>query len=43
MLTMADLAAQELQKLLTPYSIQVKSVPNNEDIPGSFGVIQKQD
>lgn len=33
---MADLPPQALQNLLNPYSIQVKFVPNNEVIPGSF-------
>ena len=36
MLTVADLPAQALQKLLSPYSIVVESVPNNTPIPGSF-------
>lgn len=36
MLTVADLPAQALQNLLTSYAIQVKIVPNSEDIPGSF-------
>ncbi len=36
MLTVADLPSQALQNLLDPYAIQVKIVPNNEEIPGSF-------
>jgi len=36
MLTVADLPAQALQDLLTTYSMSVKTVPNNEPIPGSF-------
>lgn len=36
MLTVADLPAQALQNLLTPYALQVKIVPNSEVIPGSF-------
>ncbi len=36
MLTVADLPAQALQNLLDRYSIIVKTVPNNEPIPGSF-------
>lgn len=36
MLTVADLPAQALQNLLTTFSIQIKIVPNSEDIPGSF-------
>ena len=36
MLTVADLPSQALQNLLTTYTIQVKIVPNHEDIPGSF-------
>ena len=36
MLTVADLPAQALQNLLATYAIQVKIVPNGEDIPGSF-------
>ena len=33
---MADLPAQALQNLLSPYSIQIELVPNNNAIPGSF-------
>lgn len=33
---MADLPAQALQNLLSPYSIQIELVPNNNVIPGSF-------
>ena len=36
MLTVADLPAQALQDLLSPYSIVVESVSNNVPIPGSF-------
>ena len=36
MLTVADLPLQALQNILTTYAIQVKIVPNGEDIPGSF-------
>lgn len=36
MLIVADLPAQALQDLLTPYSLEVKTVPENEAIPGSF-------
>ena len=36
MLTVADLPPQTLQNLLATYAIQVKIVPNSEDIPGSF-------
>ena len=36
MLTVADLPAQALQKLLNPYFINVKIIPNSETIPGSF-------
>ena len=36
MLTVTNLPAQALQNLLHIYSIQVKSVANNETIPGSF-------
>lgn len=36
MLTVADLPAQALQDLLATYSMSVKTVPNNEPIPGSF-------
>ena len=36
MLTVAELPAQALQNLLSTYAIQVKIVPNSEDIPGSF-------
>ena len=36
MLTVADLPAQALQDLLTTYSMSVKTVPDNEPIPGSF-------
>ena len=36
MLTVADLPPQALQNLLTTYAIQVKIVPNSENIPGSF-------
>ena len=36
MLTVADLPAQALQKLLKPYLLEVKTVPNTESIPGSF-------
>ena len=36
MLTVADLPTQALQNLLTIYSIEVKMVPNEEPIPGSF-------
>lgn len=36
MLTVADLPTQALQDLLSTYSILIKSVPNNEAIPGSF-------
>ena len=36
MLTVTDLPAQALQKLLSTYSIQINIVPNCEDIPGSF-------
>ena len=36
MLTVADLPAQALQNLLSPYSIQIELVPNNNAIPGSF-------
>ena len=36
MLTVADLPAQALQKLLKPYLLEVKTVPNTEPIPGSF-------
>ena len=36
MLTVADLPSQALQNLLSTYAIQVKIVPNSEDIPGSF-------
>lgn len=36
MLSVADLPTQALQELLEPYSIEVKTVPNNEPIPGSF-------
>lgn len=46
MLTVADLPASALQDLLSSYLIEVKMVPNNEPIPGSFwgdseaGIIQ---
>ena len=36
MLTVADLPEQALQNLLSTYLIEVKIVPNNEPIPGSF-------
>jgi len=36
MLTVADLPAQALQNLLNPYSLEVKTVPNSDSIPGSF-------
>jgi len=36
MLSVADLPGQALQDLLSTYSIIVKFVPNNEQIPGSF-------
>ena len=36
MLTVADLPAQALQDLLSPYSLVVKAVDENEAIPGSF-------
>ena len=36
MLAVADLPVQALQELLTPYSLEVKTVPENEAIPGSF-------
>ena len=36
MLTVADLPVQALQNLLTPYLLEVISVPNSDSIPGSF-------
>ena len=48
MLTIADLPPLALKKLLTPYGIDIKSVSNNESIPGSFwgeseaGIIKNQ-
>lgn len=36
MLTVADLPSHSLQDLLSTYSMKVKFVENNEDIPGSF-------
>lgn len=36
MLTMADLPANSLQSLLSPYSLLVEFVPSNDKIPGSF-------
>jgi len=36
MLTVADLPVQALQDLLIPYSMDVKMVPDNAPIPGSF-------
>jgi len=36
MLTVADLPVQALQELLKSYSLEVKTVPNSESIPGSF-------
>ena len=36
MLTVADLPANALQNLLSPYNMQIKIVPNTEEITGSF-------
>lgn len=36
MLNVADLPTSALQNLLNPYSMQVKTIPNDEPIPGSF-------
>lgn len=36
MLTIADLPSHAIEKLLQPYGIQIKIVPNNKPIPGSF-------
>jgi len=36
MLKITDLPPLALQKLLSPYGIDIKSVPNNQPIPGSF-------
>jgi hypothetical protein len=48
MLTIADLPFLALEDLLSPYGIQINTIPNNEAIPGSFwgdseaGIIQNQ-
>lgn len=36
MLTITDLPDNALEKLLAPYNLTIKSVPNNQSIPGSF-------
>jgi len=36
MLKITDLPPSALQNLFTPYGIDIKSVPNNQPIPGSF-------
>lgn len=36
MLAVADLPSQALQSLLNPYFMEVKTVPSNQPIPGSF-------
>ena len=36
MLTVSELPDQALNNLLNPYSIKIKTVPNSNEIPGSF-------
>lgn len=48
MLTVANLPENALEDLLEPYGMQIKMVPNNDSIPGSFwgdseaGLIENQ-